>query len=73
MDGDWRRVFGIFKCTEICDGAGTLICDGLPSTCSSCVLWVLYDIMITSVAKRKLRVFFPLVYIVCHRLPTLPK
>ena len=35
MDEDWRNTFGIFMCTEICDGPGAEICDGSPSTCSS--------------------------------------
>ena len=32
MDEDWRNAFGILMCMEICDGAGTGICDGTPST-----------------------------------------
>ena len=37
IDEDWRNAFGILVCAEICncDGAGTGICDGAPSTCSS--------------------------------------
>ena len=35
MDEDWRNAFGILMCTEICYGAGTGICNGVPSTCSS--------------------------------------
>ena len=35
MDEDRRNSFGILMCTEICAGAGTWICDGVPSTCSS--------------------------------------
>ena len=35
MDEDWRNAFEILMCTEICDGAGVGICDGVPSTCSS--------------------------------------
>ena len=35
MDEDWRNAFGILMCRYICDGAGTGICDGVPSTCSS--------------------------------------
>ena len=35
MDEDWRNTFGILMCTEICDGSGTGICNGAPSTCSS--------------------------------------
>ena len=35
MDEDWRNAFGILICTEICDGAGTGICDGALSTYSS--------------------------------------
>ena len=35
MDEDWRKAFGMVICTEICDGAGAGICDGVPSTCSS--------------------------------------
>ena len=33
MDEDWREALGIFMYTEICDGAGAGICDGMPSTC----------------------------------------
>ena len=35
MDEDWRNIFGILMCTEICDGAGAGICDGTPLTCFS--------------------------------------
>ena len=35
MDEDWRNIFGILMCADICDGAGAGICDGMPSTCSS--------------------------------------
>ena len=35
MDEDWRNAFGILMCTEICNGAGKGIYDGLPLTCSS--------------------------------------
>ena len=35
MNEDWRNAVGILMCTQICDGAGTGICDGAPSTCSS--------------------------------------
>ena len=34
MDENWRNTFGILMCLEICDGTGTRICDGAPSTCS---------------------------------------
>ena len=37
MDEDWRNTFGILMCTEIYDGAGVEICDGAPSTYSSCL------------------------------------
>ena len=36
MYEDWRNAFGILMCPEICDGAGTGICDGASLTCSSC-------------------------------------
>ena len=36
MDEDWGNAFGILMSREICDGAGSGICDGAPSTCSSC-------------------------------------
>ena len=36
MDEDWKNAFGILMCTEICNGAGKGICDGTPTTCSSC-------------------------------------
>ena len=35
MDEDWRNTFGILMSKEICDGTGTGIWDGAPSTCSS--------------------------------------
>ena len=35
MDEDWRKAFRILMCAEIGDGAGTGICHGAPSTCSS--------------------------------------
>ena len=35
MDENWRNAFGILMCTEICDGTGAGICDGVTSTCSS--------------------------------------
>ena len=35
MDEDWRNTFGILMCTEVCDGAGMGICNGMPSTCSN--------------------------------------
>ena len=36
MDEEWRNIFGILMCVEVCDGAGAGICEGAPSTCSSC-------------------------------------
>ena len=38
MNEDCRNAFGILMCRDICDGAGAGICDGVPSTCSSCNL-----------------------------------
>ena len=35
MDEDLRNAFGSLMCAEICDGAGAVICEGTPSTCSS--------------------------------------
>ena len=35
MNEDWKNAFGILMCREICDGADTGICDGVPSTYSS--------------------------------------
>ena len=35
MNEDCRNAFGILMCMEICDGAGTGICDGGLSICSS--------------------------------------
>ena len=32
MDEDCRNAFGILMSTEICDGAGMVICDSMPST-----------------------------------------
>ena len=40
MDEDWRNTFGIFMCREIRDRTGAGICDGAPSTCSSCLLFL---------------------------------
>ena len=35
MDEDWRNIFGILMCMEVCDGTGMGICNGMPSTCSN--------------------------------------
>ena len=35
MDENWRKAFGTSIYSEICDGAGVGICNGMPSTCSS--------------------------------------
>ena len=39
MDEDGRNTFGILMCAATCAGTGTGICDGMPSTCSSIVLF----------------------------------
>ena len=38
MDEDWRNIFGILMCMEICHGAGAGICHAAPSTCSSLLI-----------------------------------
>ena len=35
MDEDWRNIFGILMCKEVCDGTGMGICNDMPSTCSN--------------------------------------
>ena len=35
MDEDWRNIFGILMCMEVCDGTGMGICNGMPLTCSN--------------------------------------
>ena len=47
MDEDWRNAFGILMCMEICDGAGTGICDGAPSTA------LVFFLFLFSCAKKK--------------------
>ena len=42
MDEDWRNAFGILMGAGIRDGAGSGICDGAPSTCSSYYYYYYY-------------------------------
>ena len=44
MNEDWKNAFGILMCREICDGTGARICEGAPSTCSSCKMGCHYKI-----------------------------
>ena len=39
------NAFGVLMCAEICDGASTGICDGVPLTCSSLILKDLLNVL----------------------------